>query len=189
MKNVIQSCLDFITEVSYRSGFSLTLNKGFTLIELLVVVLIIGILAAVALPQYQQAVEKSRAAEALSNISSFAKAVEVWQLANPGKARGFTGDGSGVGELDIDVPADWVQGTSAMIAALTPETKSCSKNFCYGIYGNSSGWVNAYRANSSTYKYGIEYHLYNHSYYCTAYSSADVKLCNSLSNMNLVEDF
>ena len=54
--------------------------KGFTLIELLVVVLIIGILASVALPQYQRAVEKSRLTEAISNIRTIQNNVKMYIL-------------------------------------------------------------------------------------------------------------
>ena len=53
---------------------------GFTLIELLVVVLIIAILAAVALPQYNKAVEKSRAAQGMALVRAFGQAASVEYL-------------------------------------------------------------------------------------------------------------
>ncbi len=79
--------------------------SGFTLIELLVVVLIIGILAAVAVPQYQKAVEKSKAAQALSLLKSLAQATRVYYLANGKYPTKFE-------QLDVDMTT-WT-GTTAV---------------------------------------------------------------------------
>jgi len=64
------------------------MNKGFTLIELLVVVLIIGILSAIALPQYNKAVEKARAVEMLSNVRHAEQAWELQYLVDSTNAAG-----------------------------------------------------------------------------------------------------
>jgi prepilin-type N-terminal cleavage/methylation domain-containing protein len=117
------------------------MKQGFTLIELLVVVLIIGILAGVALPQYQKAVMKSRFAEAMTNMKSLGNAMKVCKLADPNancsldeldiEVGSATGDGG-----DYETANFHYEAYSNYIAA---EYKKESVCLCYNIDTNTFG--------------------------------------------------
>ncbi len=112
-------------------------KKGFTLIELLVVVLIIGILASIALPQYQKAVFKARTREAVSVLKSMHDACNVLAL-NQGAQNCWNRLGDeGVEDLDIEIPGNLTtfQGHSARQ----------TRYFLYTIFSPGGGAVAYYR--------------------------------------------
>ncbi len=77
-------------------------SKGFTLIELLVGVLIIGILAAVALPQYQKAVRKTQVTEVLTAMEALDKGVSAYYLEHDNY--GTTDHFINANDLGVDLP-------------------------------------------------------------------------------------
>ena len=80
------------------------MNKGFTLIELLVVVLIIGILASIALPQYTKAVERSRMAEAVQILGDLATAQSIFYMQHNAFADGLD-DLNARGDIQLPGPS------------------------------------------------------------------------------------
>lgn len=76
-------------------------KRGFTLLELLVVVLIIGILASIALPQYQMAVGKSRLSELKIRTKAIDEAGHRYVLEHDGLPEDFD-----ITDLDIEFPED-----------------------------------------------------------------------------------
>jgi len=73
-------------------------SKGFTLLELLVVVLIIGVLAAIALPQYKKAVDRSRFVQLVTYNNAIVKAQRIYYLTNGQYTMSLE-------NLDIDLPS------------------------------------------------------------------------------------
>ena len=109
-------------------GFPIfTTAHGFTLIELLVVVLIIGILAAVAVPQYQKAVLKSRVSTLLPVLQSLANAQEAYYLANGSYTVNAT-------LLDVDMPAECTD-----TGEESGRYWSCGKHFLINFNGSNTG--------------------------------------------------
>ena len=144
-------------------------NKGFTLIELLVVVLIIGILAAMAMPQYFKAVERSRMTEADTLLGSIAQAQRRKFLQTNRFATAYTG---------LDVSPKGASGNTYYTKGATGNgftvTLSAANAFTTGIATatRSAG------SNALQYEYSLSRYYQGDNVTCSATAnSAGAELC------------
>ena len=129
-----------------------TIQKGFTLIELMIVVAIIGILAAIAIPQYQNYIAKSQVSRAMGETGAIKTAYE--DCLNNGKtAVGACDLGwSGSDILSLSAPATSTAGT-AVSAAVTNTAELTATGTIAGTFaGNASAALKDNTAKTITWK-------------------------------------
>ncbi len=152
--------------------------KGFTLIELLVVVLIIGILAAVALPQYRAAVEKSRLVQQMTLVDAIVKGQELYYMANGS----FTYN---LDDLDIGYPASCSFGYDKTFVTCGKYTINFAHNTECLVHGsNGSSWNNG----TIMYERHMNVGPCSGGVFCHAKNGNDVALrvCQSMGGKNAV---
>ncbi|HEZ1358734.1 TPA: pilin [Neisseria meningitidis] len=103
-----------------------TLQKGFTLIELMIVIAIVGILAAVALPAYQDYTARAQVSEAILLAEGQKSAVTEYYL-NHGKWPA-NNSSAGVASVSTDIKGKYVAGVKVENGVVTAEMKSTGVN-------------------------------------------------------------
>ncbi len=147
------------------------MKKGFTLIELLVVVLIIGILSAIALPQYQTAVDKARYSTMMAAVRALKDAEELYYLTN-GK---YTDN---MEDLAGSLPAGCsIDGTKALCDEVT---------LFIGYAGDPTRVFGRISPLGNAYLMGLD--RYDKDVYCYAYKESGergLRLCKSLGGLQI----
>jgi len=112
-------------------------NRAFTLLEVLIVIVIIGALAALALPSYNTHIERVRASEAVQNLTAVLSAQKRFQLESPTSSYA-----AGMGSLDITVTGSNDFGPpNATNAATVANITRNSTTTPYTLYIDPSGQI------------------------------------------------